>query len=175
MKVKVSEWTASLRSGDYQQGRAWLRTAPFDGEDGDVKHCCLGVLCDLAGAAWEPVRGSNVFCARFDTGVGPEISMSKMLGQTARNLTGALRVGAACTLPVPVCFRPVDENDTVQTVVVTPELKQRDNALGTLLMNLNDGGASFQQIADVIDALCDPDYEIDVRVTTAPADVAVPA
>lgn len=35
-----AKWVAALRSGEYKQGRAYLR---FDGA-----HCCLGVLCELA-------------------------------------------------------------------------------------------------------------------------------
>ncbi len=36
----ISQWTAVLRSGEYQQGAGLLRK-------GD-EFCCLGVLCDLA-------------------------------------------------------------------------------------------------------------------------------
>jgi len=35
------KWVSALRSGDYQQGRSYLRT--------DNGFCCLGVLCDLYG------------------------------------------------------------------------------------------------------------------------------
>lgn len=35
-----AQWVAALRSGEYQQGRNFLRT--------DEGFCCLGVLCDLA-------------------------------------------------------------------------------------------------------------------------------
>lgn len=35
-----AKWIAALTSGEYKQGRNWLRTS----EDG---FCCLGVLCDL--------------------------------------------------------------------------------------------------------------------------------
>jgi hypothetical protein len=38
-------WVAALRSGDYLQGREHLR---YEDEDGVVRHCCLGVLCELA-------------------------------------------------------------------------------------------------------------------------------
>jgi hypothetical protein len=41
-------WTAALRSGDYVQGHARLRVVD---DDGRVRHCCLGVLCELAVAA----------------------------------------------------------------------------------------------------------------------------
>jgi len=33
-------WIAALRSGEYAQGRAWLRR--------NDAYCCLGVLCELA-------------------------------------------------------------------------------------------------------------------------------
>jgi hypothetical protein len=54
MKPKIkSLWLQALRSGDYQQGRSYLRTG-----DG---FCCLGVLCDLAVKAgvtsWDAPRG----------------------------------------------------------------------------------------------------------------------
>ena len=43
------QWVEALRSGEYEQGRYWLRY-----ED---KFCCLGVLCDLHAQAtnreWE--------------------------------------------------------------------------------------------------------------------------
>jgi hypothetical protein len=35
-----AQWTAALRSGDYQQGKSALRK--------NDELCCLGVLCDLA-------------------------------------------------------------------------------------------------------------------------------
>lgn len=36
------KWVAALRSGQYQQAQGMLRL--------DDKFCCLGVLCDVAGA-----------------------------------------------------------------------------------------------------------------------------
>lgn len=41
-----AQWVADLRSGDYEQGRAYLHTQPE--QDGLEKFCCLGVLCDQA-------------------------------------------------------------------------------------------------------------------------------
>lgn len=38
-KIK-QEWIAALRSGEYKQGQKTLSS--------DGKHCCLGVLCELA-------------------------------------------------------------------------------------------------------------------------------
>lgn len=45
-KVTVNEWVDALVSGDYVQGKNYLRT-----EDG--KNCCLGVLCEVAGLIFE--------------------------------------------------------------------------------------------------------------------------
>ena len=45
-KARWNEWIAALRSDKYSQGR---RGMLFDGFD----HCCLGVLCDIAGVDLE--------------------------------------------------------------------------------------------------------------------------
>lgn len=45
MKRQIKKlWVAALRSGEYRQGKNQLRT----GKGSTVKHCCLGVLEDLA-------------------------------------------------------------------------------------------------------------------------------
>jgi hypothetical protein len=40
-----AQWLDALRSGEYQQGKFGLTRKCADGT---VRHCCLGVLCDLA-------------------------------------------------------------------------------------------------------------------------------
>ena len=40
-QVIKSEWTAKLRSGEFEQGRGGLHTH-------ENKLCCLGVLCEIA-------------------------------------------------------------------------------------------------------------------------------
>jgi len=40
------EWIEALRSGDYFQGRGYLRQAESV-EEKYVKYCCLGVLCNI--------------------------------------------------------------------------------------------------------------------------------
>lgn len=42
---RKAEWIAALRSGNYEQGSDYLARR---GNDGNMKYCCLGVLCDLA-------------------------------------------------------------------------------------------------------------------------------
>ena len=41
-----AKWVQALRSGEYKQGALFLRK--------DGKHCCLGVLCELAGLEITP-------------------------------------------------------------------------------------------------------------------------
>lgn len=50
MKPKIKEqWVAALRSGEYKQGKSALRALDKKGE---LKYCCLGVLCDILGRKW---------------------------------------------------------------------------------------------------------------------------
>lgn len=42
--VIKAQWVEALRSGEYEQGNGRLHYR----KDGEIKHCCLGVLCDLA-------------------------------------------------------------------------------------------------------------------------------
>lgn len=58
------KWIDALRSGKYKQGRAALRNIQED------TYCCLGVLCEIAGAKWTPVishlEGSRYARATLD-------------------------------------------------------------------------------------------------------------
>lgn len=48
-----AKWLAALRSGDYMQYRGQLRHTAY-GETGELKYCCLGVLCDVYNSKqWE--------------------------------------------------------------------------------------------------------------------------
>ena len=45
MRQEIKEkWVTALRSGEYKQGREYLKT--LSGEN--TYYCCLGVLCELA-------------------------------------------------------------------------------------------------------------------------------
>ena len=45
MKQELKDkWLAALRSGEYTQGKGWLK---YQDNDGIVKWCCLGVLADI--------------------------------------------------------------------------------------------------------------------------------
>lgn len=48
-------WVATLRSGNYRQGRSYLR-------DEDNSCCCLGVLCDITRPTlWRQFDGTRVW------------------------------------------------------------------------------------------------------------------
>lgn len=42
-KKTKKQWVTALRSGEYEQGKSWLRRE----NNGTERFCCLGVLCDL--------------------------------------------------------------------------------------------------------------------------------
>lgn len=45
MKKDIAKkWGEALRSGKYKQGKAYLKQVCYNGQ---VHHCCLGVLCEL--------------------------------------------------------------------------------------------------------------------------------
>lgn len=47
MKAEIRDaWADALESGDYKQGIGYLTR--IDDPDGEPRHCCLGVLCELA-------------------------------------------------------------------------------------------------------------------------------
>ena len=64
-KVK-SKWVEALKSGEYLQGKGALRTM----ENGEFRHCCLGVLCDLYskefGEPWRQDGATSYFLGSRD-------------------------------------------------------------------------------------------------------------
>jgi hypothetical protein len=70
-----AKWIEALRSGKYKQARMALRR--------DDRFCCLGVLCDVAGATWEPFAGEP--CATFP---GIETRCAEVLSDEAQNMLG---------------------------------------------------------------------------------------
>lgn len=108
MKENRRLWVEALRSGEYKQGQGYLRSH-------DDHYCCLGVLCDLAGANWRPTDyvGTPVFEA--------EIGCFSHAPHFVRH-----HVGLRDSLGEMFC---------------------RD-----ALSSLNDRGASFSEIADLIES-----------------------
>lgn len=141
-------WTAALRSGDYVQGQNHLRQTRADGT---IVHCCLGVECDvLYPGHWndeqrisllqfrEPGR---IYVARGD--------------QPPR--------GVPLVHPTPLGFFRItgeldDDTGFLADVAERAEIEAYTTGSWPHLAVLNDEwGFTFAQIADVIDAIEDPD------------------
>lgn len=116
-------WCAALRSGDYPQGTGALtRLRP----DGGRAYCCLGVLCDLAVAE----LGSDVVPVD-----ARDLGYSGIVTLRYAGFGGAL----------PPVVRDWAGLDRCDPLVVEP---------GPVLVSLsvvNDRGASFARIADLIE------------------------
>jgi hypothetical protein len=130
------EWLAALRSGEYQQGKSYLKT-------GENEYCCLGVLCVIFGRHQDQIIDFTKNVDGQWTFVLPEAKSP---------------IKARVTLPHPEVYKWAGLNeDGGQTFVATIE----DNGLGTeapvvspvgLLPGLNDThGYSFSEIADYIE------------------------
>lgn len=78
-----AKWVAALRSGEYEQGRNYLK-----GAEG---YCCLGVLCDLyakeTGDGGFVEEGNNIFVFRSGVCTG-EISYPPSVVQLWAGLNG---------------------------------------------------------------------------------------
>ena len=124
MRKEIAEkWVAALRSGEYEQTAGFLQT-----REG---YCCLGVLCDLhlretgRGEWGPPGMGGSLYtqCYRDDLGVDGEYT------------------------PPPGVREWADMEEDPGVRVRHPdgsvELEE--------LVNLNDDGFSFAQLADLIE------------------------
>lgn len=74
-KDNIRKWVSALRSGKYIQGAGYLKVRTSDGK---IKHCCLGVACELAGnpsgiLRGESRNGSTVEVFKFESQDGGEI------------------------------------------------------------------------------------------------------
>lgn len=75
--VTIQEWIAALESGTYRKAKGRLRSRVH----GELHHCCLGVLCDIAGARWLTDTHTNLDVASASTIhdpslFGPEIAIA---------------------------------------------------------------------------------------------------
>ena len=133
MRKKIAhKWIKALRSGKYKQGKNWLKSTCED----VVRHCCLGVLCELHNEA-----------------------MRKQKRKTAKeNFNGSNFVifdGNAQALPPSVQKWAGMKSDQGEFPY---RGKSSHPGLGSLanchmvesLAGMNDGGCSFQEIATFI-------------------------
>lgn len=120
-------WVKALRSSDYTQGRLFLHLA-------ETKHtpesfCCLGVLCDLS------LKNSSLPIIR-----------------TVNEEEGIVRYDRSSEgLPLSVMSWAELKFSNPDVTVVDDSKEWHQKSKTTSLAELNDGGASFSKIADIIE------------------------
>ena len=119
-------WVAALRSGQYNQAQGQLR-------NGD-SYCCLGVACELSGLGeWDGDQTLPTYVANssYSHSVLPE-PIKRYYG--LHNDSGSYKH-----------IVPVDDDD------YDHDLKPEENWYYDSLTELNDGGKTFAEIADIIE------------------------
>ena len=61
------KWLKALRSGEYKKGRLYLKEA---NQEGDIRYCCLGVLCEVMKIPNRRITFSPLFSFSFDAHYG---------------------------------------------------------------------------------------------------------
>lgn len=138
MKKDVADkWTDALRSGAYQQGTGQLRKWGLDERCKESVFCCLGVLCDVY--AQEHANDTDSFGAASLAKWSEEFN-DMFMGEEY-HLPPVVRDWAGMKS---------DNGNFWEMAYVFHENTQHPKARGNNLVDLNDSGASFVEIADVI-------------------------
>lgn len=153
MRKDVAEkWVAALRSGKYEQGTTALCTLipHFESEETDEQYCCLGVLCEI-------VQNEPDFLSAYPTW-DQQLVAGGVLNYRAY---GADEFESAHEyLPASVqVWAGMSSNDGTFTVkdpdsddmVFDAGYDQHDNTITFRLSHMNDTGASFEDIAHLIE------------------------
>jgi hypothetical protein len=132
-KISLKQWTNALRSGRYDQTQETL----YDIED--QAFCCLGVGCDVAGMVYDytPEFYDKLLVDPFAID-----SRWYFMFTDQRHL----QVGFTETYEALEAFLTRDAMETLKRRLGT-------NDPAALLAGWNDGGVSFEEIADIIDGI----------------------
>jgi hypothetical protein len=141
MKKEIADlWVAALRSGEYQQEKGTL--VKVDHDNGDILgYCCLGVLCELAVKAGVPVTkdGGQDESDEPDDSYYTSITFDNndaLTPESVRKWSGLRSSDGS------VADWPMDPSE---------EYTNLENDFPTSLAGLNDGGKTFNEIADLIE------------------------
>lgn len=136
MKAEVAKkWVRALRSGKYKQGRNALK---YKSERGVVRHCCLGVLCEL----YQKDHKRRLF-----TGKIVESKSNPDLPKGAVGIHFAEEDGQ-----LPEAVRKWAGMESIDGSLL---LSVDDYGYYPSLAEMNDDGYNFKRIADVIEAKSD--------------------
>lgn len=144
-----AKWLAALRSGEYNQTTSVLCRLPEDdGENGEVvSHCCLGVLCELAKEDGLPMRVTEHRLG-FDEDLITKEHQRVYSGQKETPPKSVMEW--AFNFPHGTKKAQLDANEW-ENVSVSVSNDDRGEPEYEALFELNDGGLSFEQIADYIE------------------------
>jgi hypothetical protein len=138
MDVEIKDrWTTALRSGDYAQTTGVLN-------DGDG-FCCLGVLCEIAEKDQVVIRIDADPGTRYVSKVDSEDASRMLLPRAVVSWSGMPGVEGNEEFKI-------KEEDVPESVKGSDALwGARSSEYTTTLTALNDNGASFDEIATVIE------------------------
>ena len=141
--MKAAEWVKALRSGEYMQTKRRL-------SDGAGGHCCLGVLCEVKGLPKKTIND------RFsETGLWVTYIFDHKEKVIDR------RHFAPTPSPpdyfsansIPRKFQSTILEDLDLSINVKNPLTGQVDRLSSILMEMNDRGASFNDIADYLETV----------------------
>lgn len=126
-----AEWLDALRSGNYKQGKGYLK-------DNKDEFCCLGVLCDLYAKKHPEAYWDQTPSTHFD------------FVSTDDRTIGACRI-SSIRLPNPVMtWAGLEDNDgLIPGGAVGPHSTLMGANDGTFMGNCN--AKTFMEIADIIE------------------------
>lgn len=123
-----AQWLEALRSGKYVQSKNYLHIGQG--------FCCLGVACDIANPTWHKSGISDL-----------QTVFEAISGSTSMPRRDDLPAGVYETL-----IQMTDAPDHLTDVAFEDSSEDNEVAIMNFLAGVNDGGASFTDIADWIDA-----------------------
>lgn len=147
-KIEIKEWIKALRSGDWHQnhdGHMKEKAKDSGNEyiEDKFRYCCLGVLAELSGGQWQPE------VMLFDGEEDPHNFTYHPEGMDEHCLTDELRDAYGF-------YSCVGEFKDDFCYVSKSDQKYRN------LAQMNDGGISFKEIADFIEANYDKVFKPDI-------------
>ena len=143
--MKAAEWVKALRSGEYMQTKRRL-------SDGAGGHCCLGVLCEVKGLPKKTIND------RFsETGLWVTyIFDHKEKVVDRRHFAPDVDVSESdyfSANSIPRKYQSYILEDLDLSINVKNPLTGQVDRLSSILMEMNDKGSSFEEIADFIEGL----------------------
>lgn len=161
----IREWVAALRSDRFQQGTGALASFETKDEEKNPSYCCLGVACELAGVNKEAIHDETDY--HEDTEVSqyaesgryyfdgshelPPVAFAEWLGFDVYDHDNP-HMYAECDWQIDYPEYHHDNPLGWTQGTVAEDMRDKRTLRGQMTCaNLNDGGFTFEQIADCIE------------------------